>query len=198
MTKQTIQYVNSIHNELWEISNEGEVTDQELENAIIKEAGYTVRDKYREQLKQFDRIEKIPDTDYWIVNKPEQKEIDKKQTGEFLQKNVRLPKDVVEAAEKYGVSFQDVFIEALIEEVSNKENFIKDYIGEEYSSEESDYIFKLLKNDLEAKKGTQRDMARRGKKRRDLYRETVDEEIDIEHIEELRKKAFKLKETLNA
>jgi len=196
MTKTTIQYVNTIHKNLWEESSDGEISEEEIENTIIKEAGYTVKEKYWDALQRFDRIEQVPDTDIWIVKKPEEAGVNADTESDKRHKQVAVPGDVLEAAEQYGVNFSAVMTEALIEEVSNRENFIRDYLGGEYSEEEAEYIFEMLKNDLYSKRGNQRQMARRERRRRKIYRNKVGEDVDEEHMEKLRKKAFKLHELL--
>lgn len=200
MTRPFLQNLNKIHKEIWEKSEDGEISPQKIKNTIKKVAGYTVVDKYWEELHNFDRIEQVPETQTWIVNKPKETGIDTQKKGERKAKRVMIPEDVLKASEQYGVNFSAVMTEALIEEVSNKEQFIEDYLGDQYSEQESNFIFELLKNDLYQRKGDKRQIARRDKRRRKLYEETFDVDTvgkdDEKDIENLRKKSFKLHEML--
>jgi len=200
VTRPFLQNLNKIHKEIWEESDDGEISPQKIKNTIKKVAGYTVVDKYWEELHNFDRIEQVPETQTWIVNKPEKAGIDTKKTGERKAKRVMIPEDVLKAGEQYGVNFSAVMTEALIDEISNKEQFIEDYLGDSYSENESDFIFSLLKNDLYQRKGDKRQIARRDKRRRSLFKDIfgkdkVSKEQE-KQIEKLRKKSFKLNEML--
>lgn len=201
MTKPFIQTVNTIHKKLWNESNEGEVTASEIKKIIKIEAGYTVVDKYFTELQELGRVEQIPETQKWIVTKPEEAGIEMKKDGEKKVKQVMIPEDVLQASEQYGVNFSAVMTEALIEEISDKKQFVEDYLGEDYTEQETEFIFKLLKEDLYQHKGDKQQMARRGKRRRQAYlttfnKETVKKE-ESEQIENLRQKAFELHEYLD-
>lgn len=197
MTKQFIQYLNTIHKNLWEKNDDRELTADEIKKEIKKVAGYTVIDKYWEELHEFDRIEQIPETQKWIVNKPEEKGVEIDKDGRKRQKNVAVPENVLQAGKQYGVNFSAVFTEAIIEEVSNIEQFVEDYLGQEYSEEEAKVIFELIKKELHLKKGDRQQMARRDKRRRNIYTDVFDERTaDNEHLENLRKKSFELQELL--
>lgn len=200
MTKQFIQYLDEIHRDIWQKSNEGKINDKEIKKSIKKIAGATVVDKYWEELHEFDRIEQVPEEQVWIVDKPESGEIGKSNVGERKAKYVKIPYDVLKAGEQFGVNFNTLMTEAIIEEVSSKENFIKDYLESDYTEKEAEFIFKLIKNGLAVEKGTKEQMAQKGKIRRDYYKDIFDKKVtseEIEHIENLRKEAFNLKDTLN-
>jgi len=196
MTKEFIQYLNKIHKNLWEKTSDGELTADEIKKEIKKVAGYTVVDKYWEELHEFGRIEQIPETQKWIVNKPEKAGVEIKD-GRKRQKNVAVPENVLQAGEQYGVNFSAVFTEAVIQEVSNIEQFVEDYLGDQYSKQEADFIFEMIKKDLYYKKGDRQQMARRDRRRRQTYKNIFDEDrADSDKIENLRQKSFELQEML--
>lgn len=199
MTRPFIQNLNQIHKKIWDKSEDGEINPDEIKKTIKKEAGYTVVNKYWEELHNFDRIEQIPETQRWIVKKPEEAGI-KKSTGEKKLKQLMLPEEVVNASEQYGVNFSAVMTEALIDEISNTEQFIKDYLGESFNEKEAKFIFEMLKKELYDKKGGKKQMARRGRRRKNIYKNLFDEEKitkeERTHIEKLRKEAFELQEML--
>lgn len=198
MTKQFIQYLNQIHKECWEQSDEGELNGDKIKKIIKKIAGRTVVDEYWDELHDFGRIEQVPGTQTWIIQKPENSGIETQKNGEKRQKQVAIPENVIQAGEQYGVNFSALLTKAIIEEVSNIEQFIEDYLGEEYGEEESEFIFKMMENSLHNKKGNRQQMARRDRRRREIYKDIFDEEkADTEHVETLRKKAFELQEMLN-
>ena len=197
MTKEFIQYLNKIHKNLWEKTSDGELTADEIKKEIKKVAGYTVVDKYWEELHEFGRIEQIPETQKWMVNKPEKAGVEIDKDGRKRQKNVAVPENVLQAGEQYGVNFSAVFTEAIINEVSNIEQFVEDYLGDDYSEEEAEFIFEMIKKELHLKKGDRQQMARRGKRRRNIYTDIFDERTaDNEHLENLRQKSFELQEML--
>lgn len=198
MTKPFLQNLNEIHKELWKKSDNAEISGEEIKKTIKTTAGYTVVDKYFKELENFNRIEQVPETQTWIVTKPEKAGINKnKHTGERKAKQVMIPEEILQAGQQYGVNFSQVMTEALIEEISNIEQFIEDYIGEETSRQEAEFVFEMLKNDLDKRKGRKQKQARRDKRRREIYKEIFDvEKADREHIEKLRKKSFKLGDML--
>lgn len=193
-----IKTLNNISKSLWEKSDDGEISEEEIKKTIKVEAGYTVIDKYWDELHNFDRIEQVPDTQTWIVSKPEKVGIEKTNTKvEKRSKKVQVPVDVLQAAKQYGVDFSKVFTESLIEEVSDVKSFLNTYLGENYNDQESKFIFELFKKGLDTKEGRQGERARREKRRRELYKDVFDtDKGDREHISELRKKSAKLGKTL--
>jgi len=201
VTKPFIQTINTVHKELWNRSDNGEITGQEIKNIIKIEAGHTVVKKYFNELENFNRIEQVPETQTWIVKQPEEAGVQIQKDGEKKAKQVMIPEDVLQASEQYGVNFSAVMTEALIDEISDKEQFVEDYLGEEYSTEETEFIFKLLKEDLYRQQGDKQQMARRGKRRRQMYTQVFDTDTikteESNHIENLRKEAFKLHEYLD-
>lgn len=197
MTKEFIQYLNEIHKKCWEESDEGEITADEIKKIIKTVAGYTVVDKYWEELHDFGRIEQVPETQTWIVKKPEKAGVDVDKEDRKRQKQVAIPENVLQAGEQYGVNFSAVFTEAVIQEVSNIEQFVEDYLGEDYGEEEADFIFELIKKELHIKKGDRQQMARRDRRRRQIYKDIFDEQrADSDKIENLRQKSFELQEML--
>lgn len=198
MTKPFLQKINEIHKELWKESNNGEIQAEDLKKVIKKTAGYTVVDKYFEGLEEFGRIEQVPETQTWIVTKPEKAGIEKlEKTGERKAKQVKIPKEILQAGRQYGVNFSQLMTEAIIKEISNIEQFVEDYLGEEHSEDEADYIFQILKNNLEKRKGRKEQQVRRDKRRREIYKTVFEtDKGDREHIEQLRKEAVKLGEMI--
>lgn len=197
MTKQYIQYINKIHKECWEKSDDGEITADEIKKTIKKTAGYTVVDKYWNGLHEFDRIEQIPETQTWIVKKPEEAGVEVEKNGTKKLKQLAIPENILQAGEQYGVNFSALLTEAVIEEVSNIEQFIEDYLGEDHSEEEAEYIFEMIKKELYKKQGDRQQMAQRGRRRRKMYKQIFNEErADSDHIENLRQKSFELQEML--
>lgn len=202
MTKPFLQTLNQIHKKCWKESDDrGRINPDQIKNIIKKEAGYTVVDKYWDELHNFERIEQIPEEQKWIVTKPEEAGLNLEQTGEKKVKQVMIPEEIIQVAEQYGINFSAVMTEKLIEEVSNKEQFIEDYLGDNYNEKETEYIFELLKNKLYTKQGDKREMSRRNKRRRQIYRKIFSPEHitseEAEHIEELRQQTFKLHEILD-
>lgn len=198
MTRTLFQNINKIHKELWEKSEDGEISPKEIKKTIKKIAGYTVIDKYWNELHEFDRIEQIPDTETYIVKKPEKSGIDVNKESEKKFKQVAIPEDVLKAGKQYGVNFSALITEAIIEEVSNIEQFIEDYLGEQYSEKEAEYIFEMVKNGLHRKKGDRQQQAQRGRRRRQIYKNVFNENrADQDHIKNLRQKSFELQEMLN-
>lgn len=197
MTKEFIQYLNEIHKKCWEESEEGEITADEIKKIIKIVAGHTVVDKYWNELHDFNRIEQIPDTQKWLVKKPEESGVNVDKEDRKRQKTVAIPENVLQAGNQYGVNFSALLTEAVIEEVSNIEQFVEDYLGEEYSENESDFIFEMIKKGLHSKKGDRQQMARRDRRRRKIYRDIFEEHTaDNEHLENLRQKSFELNEML--
>jgi len=197
MTKEFIQYLNEIHKECWEESDDGEITADEIKKIIKKVAGYTVVEKYWNELHDFGRIEQVPETQTWIVKKPEKAGVNVDKEDRKRQKQVAIPENVLQAGEQYGVNFSAVFTEAVIEEVSNIEQFVEDYLGDQYSKQEADFIFEMIKKELHLKKGDRQQMARRDRRRRQTYKDIFEEDrADSDKIEELRQKSFELHEML--
>jgi len=201
LTRPFIQNINTVHKELWEKSDDrGRISPDEIKNTIKTDIGYTVVDKYWDELHNLNRVEQIPDTQTWLVKQPEEAGIDIRKDGEKKLKQVMIPEDVLQASEQYGVNFSAVMTEALIDEISSKKQFITDYLGEEYSEEETEYIFEMLKEELYSKRGDQREMARRGKRRRQIYQRIFDKAVtqdERQQIENLRQKSFELQEMLD-
>lgn len=197
MTKEFIQYLNEIHKECWEESSDGEITADEIKKIIKTVAGYTVVEKYWEELHDFGRIEQVPETQTWIVKKPEKAGVNVDKDDRKRKKTLSIPENVLQAGEQYGVNFSAVFTEAVIEEVSNIEQFVEDYLGDQYSQQEADFIFEMIKKDLYYKKGDRQQMARRDRRRRQTYKDIFDEDrADSDKIENLRQKSFELQEML--
>lgn len=196
MTKPFLQNLNEIHKQLWQKSNEGQIKGDEIKKTIKKVAGYTVVDKYWDELHNFDRIEQVPETETWIVEKPETHDISRQEhTGEKKAKQVMIPEELLEAGKQYGVNFSRLMTNAIVEEITNIEDFVTEYLEEDFTETETEYIFELFKNNLEMIEGRQKKQARRDKRRRELYKETFGVvKSDRQHIEELRKKSAKLRE----
>lgn len=195
MTKEFSQYVNEIHQKLWKKSDDGETDLNQIELTIRMTAGDTVVDKYFEALTDLGKIEQVPDTEKWIVEKPEQKSIEITDS-ERVTTHTKIPKEVKEAGNLYGVNFSNLLTEAVIEEVSNKKDFISNNLKEELSEKETEYVFELMKKNAVEKKGNKRTRAKRDRVRRKLYKKILDEKPDSDHIEKLRQKSFDLQETL--
>lgn len=197
MTKQFMQYLNEIHKKCWEESDEGEINPDQIKKIIKKVAGYTVVDKYWEELHEFGRIEQVPETQTWIVEKPEKTGINMSNTEKKRVKQVTIPENVLQAGQQYGVNFSALMTEAVINEVSNIEQFVEDYLGEDFTQQEADFIYQMIKKDLYKKQGDRQQMSRRDRRRRKIYKNVFEEEqSDAEHIENLRKKSFELQEML--
>jgi len=200
MTRPFIQTINTVHKELWNKSDNGEISPQEIKNTIKIEAGHTVIDKYFTELEELGRIEQVPETQRWIVKQPEQAGIETNKNGERKVKQVMIPEDVLQAGEQYGVNFSALMTEAIIDEISDKKQFVEDYLGDDFTENETEYIFKMLKEDLYQQKGDKQQMARRGKRRRQMYTQLFDTDTirtdESNHIENLRQKAFELHEYL--
>lgn len=198
MTKEFIQYLNEIHKKCWEESEDGEITADKIKRIIKTVAGYTVVEKYWEELHAYNRIEQVPDTQTWIVEKPEQAKVNLDQNNtKKRHKQVGIPENILEAGEQYGVNFSAVFTEAVIEEVSNIEQFVEDYLGNDYTEKEADFIFEMIKKELYNHKGDRRTRTKRDRRRRTIYKNIFNEDTaDNDHIENLRQEAFKLQEML--
>lgn len=194
MTKQFNQYINELQKKLWDKSNEGEISEDKIKMTIKMTAGSTVVDKYWEGLETLNIIEQVPDTDIYIVTKPEKKEI--KPSNDTVVKNIRLPENVAEAGERYGISFTKVMTQAVIEEVSSLKDFVKNHLTGNLDEDEVEYIFELMKNSLHNKKGRDKVRAKRDRRRRKLYQDIFDKQVDADHIEKLRQKSFELNNTL--
>lgn len=197
MTKEFIQYLNEIHKKCWEESDDGEISPDKIKRIIKTTAGYTVVDKYWEELHDYGRVEQVPKTQTWIVKKPEKAGVDVEAEDRKRQKQVAIPENVLKAGEQYGVNFSAVFTEAVINEVSNIEQFVEDYLGDDYNTQQADFIFELIKKKLHFKKGDRQQMARRDRRRRELYKNIFEEDrADSQQIENLRQKSFELQEML--
>jgi hypothetical protein len=198
MTQTFMKTLNNISKALWEKSDDGEISEQEIKKTIKVEAGYTVVDKYWDELHDFNRIEQVPETQTWIVSKPEKVGIEKTNTDvEKRSKKVLVPEDVLQAAKQYGVDFSKVFTQALIEEISDVRSFLETYMGGKYNDTESKYIFELFKKGLDTHEGRDTERARRDKRRRELYKDIFEtSKADREHVGELRKKAAELGQIL--
>jgi hypothetical protein len=197
MTKEFIQYLNEIHKKCWEESDDGEIEADEIKKIIKTVAGYTVVEKYWEELHDFGRIEQVPETQTWIVKKPEKAGVNVDKDDRKRKKTLSIPENVLQAGEQYGVNFSAVFTEAVIQEVSNIEQFVEDYLGDQYSEQEADFIFEMIKKELHLKKGDRQQMARRDRRRRQIYKDIFEEDrADSDKIEELRQKSFELQEML--
>jgi len=197
MTKEFIQYLNEIHKKCWEESDDGEITADKIKRIIKTVAGYTVVDKYWEELHEYGRIEQVPETQTWIVKKPEKAGVNVDKDDRKRKKTLSIPENVLQAGEQYGVNFSAVFTEAVIQEVSNIEQFVEDYLGDQYTEKEADYIFEMIKKELHIKKGDRQQMARRDRRRRQTYKDIFEEDrADSDKIEELRQKSFELHEML--
>jgi ferritin len=198
MTKTFIETLNKIHKELWDKSDDGEIQGSEIEKTIKVEAGHTVVNKYWNELEEFNRIEQVPSTQKWVVEKPEDAGLNSQNfEGDKKPKQVMIPKDVLEAGEQFGVNFSALLTEAVVQEVSNMEQFVTDFLGEQTTDKEAEYIFSLVKKDLHAKKGDKQRKSKRGRRRRELFKEVFEtEETDYSKIEELRKQAFELADIL--
>lgn len=199
MTKTFKQYLENLHLELWKKSDEkNKISTEQVKNTIKMTCGSTVVDKFYNALFDFDRVEQIPHTQSVMVKKPETSEI---KGGEDVKRiRVDVNKDLIESAKDMGVDVNSVVSEALLEEVGRKKEFVKRTLSEDLNSQEIEYVFKLLKESLHQNAGSKKDMSKRGRRRRDLYREVFDDTIGSEqtqHIEELRKHAFKIHEKLN-
>jgi len=198
MTKEFIQYLNEIHKKCWEESEDGEITADKIKRIIKTVAGYTVVEKYWEELHAYNRIEQVPDTQTWIVEKPEQAKVNLDQNNtKKRHKQVGIPENILEAGEQYGVNFSAVFTEAVIEEVSNIEQFVEDYLGNDHTEKEADFIFELIKKELYNHGGDRRTRTKRDRRKRTIYKNIFNEDTaDNDHIENLRQEAFKLQEML--
>lgn len=195
MTKQFSQYLNQIHKKLWEKSEEGEINTDKIKLTIRMTAGDTVVDKYFKAIKQLDKIEQVPNTDTWIVQKPEKQDIQITDSN-LKTKTVRIPADVKEAGERYGISFSDLMTQAIIEEVSDLKDFVSNNLTGDLTEKETEYIFELMKKDVVEKKGKKKERAKRDRIRRKLYKKMFEETPDSDHIENLRQKSFQLRQTL--
>jgi len=191
MTKTFKKKLESLHRELWDKSDDGEITDNEIRMIIKLEAGLTVVDKYFEALQNYDRIEKIPDTDSYVVTVPEASL--EESGGDTVQKRIRLPENLNEAAEQHGIDLTRLLTEAITQELSSRRSYIRGTLGEDLTDDEAEFAFEIYKQGLELIKGDEQKRAQRARKRRNIYREYF-EEIDTDHIEELRQIAVKIGE----
>lgn len=194
MPKKFIKTINEIHNELWEkTSDDRETTAEEIKNTIKQVAGYTVVNKYWEELHNLDRVEQVPDTQTWLVKKPKQHKV--KPTEEKKRKQIELPKTVVEEAEAYGVNFSKVVTEAILNEISSTQQFIEDYLNESITDKEQQYMLELMKKDIYKNIGDRQRMAQLDRQRRNLYKTVFDvDTVDNDHISELRSKTAKIED----
>lgn len=196
MPKKFIKTINEIHQELWENTDESrKATAEEIKNTIKRIAGYTVVDDYWEELVNMNKIEQVPDTQTWLIKKPQQHSV--KPTEEKKRKRIELPKSVVEEAEAYGISLSEVFTEAILDELSSTKQYIEDCLGESFTDKEQQYMLELLKKDIYKNIGDKQRMARLDRQRRKLYKDIFDvDRVDSDHISELRSKTAKIEDLM--
>jgi len=192
VTKPTEQQLNEAHHRLYKESDNGELSEQELDRILTLEVGHTVVNKYLDMLRRFGYIEKIADS--YIISRPEGQLTS---SGEKDRRRVTLPKEISEAADQFGLDLSKLLLDACVREITGLKEFFRSYIGEELSQEETDYVLRLFRKDLHLKKGDKNEQARRDMRRRDIYKEAFDtDRSDSNHISELRKKAVDLDEML--
>jgi hypothetical protein len=191
MTKTFKKKLESLHRKLWDKSDDGEITDHKIEMIIQLEAGLTVVDKYLEALQDYDRIERITETDSYVITEPEASL--KEGGGDTVQKRIRLPENLSETAEQHGLDLTKLLTEAITQELSSRRSYIRETIGEDLTDAEAEFTFEIYKQGLELIKGDEQKRAQRARNRRNIYRGHF-EETDTDHIEELRQIAAKISE----
>jgi hypothetical protein len=192
MTKPFKKNLESLHRELWDKSDDGEITENDIEKTIQLEVGHTVIDKYFEALQNYDRAERVPDTDSYVITKPEGS---LKQGGDnTVQKRIRLPENLNEAASQHGLDLTKLLADAITQELSSRKSYIRETLGEDLTDDEAEFAFEIYKQGLELIKGADQERAQRARHRRNTYRELFDE-TDTEHIEELRQIAVNINDT---
>jgi len=191
MTKTFKTKLESLHRELWDKSDDGEITEKDIKMTIQLEAGSTVVDKYFEALQGYDRLERIPETDSYVITEP--KGSLKEGGGDTVRKRVTLPENLSEAADQHGLDLSKLLAEAITQELSSRRSYIRETLGEDLTDAEAEFAFEIYKQGLELIKGDEQKRAQRARHRRNIYREHF-EETDTDHIEELRKIAARISE----
>lgn len=198
MPRTTYDYINEIHREIWQETDENNYIEaDQIEKVIKKNAGYSVVDKYWEGLKEFDKIKQVNGEQKWKVEKPKT-ELDV--SGEMTSKHIKAPKEVIEEADKLGINYTQVLTQAILDEINSKQRYMEEVFEEDFTEEEVDYIFTLVKENLYSKRGGKEKRTRENNMRSKLFRDITGRRLDTpekrDRLEELRQKAVKLKDRL--
>lgn len=197
--------VQRIHRALWEKAQEEsplrQVDFRDADMIVGDIAGYDDRtkDKYFEILKRKGIIEeKISKLGRFRISKPESEEVERKGLSEKTV--LSIDQGLKEEAKDYGLNLSNLLEQAIVERVKDMEEYVNEIMENDYDDNEVEMIRKLVDHDLYKKGGAPEDEHNKDKQRRHFYKDIFDvdkmtsEEHD--HLEELRKRAFKLAEEM--
>lgn len=200
MPRKGYETLKIIHNELDKVSENQKVREKELDRVIEKEAGLhrETKNRYRKKLKEYDIIEEIEEGVYKVEEKNEEAEL----SGEKSRFYANIDKKVKERAIELGIPRDQVIETAVIEWLEGREEFFLRQ-GFNVDEKEAEVMIKLLRQDVyrEIFKNEEH-KAKSHNTRMEIYKNVYDleymtkEDNHFEHLEELRKKTYKLAKTL--
>jgi hypothetical protein len=180
--------LETVHRKLYEKG--ASLSREEVEKTILKHGAATRREEYISDLKMLDYISE-PEEDQFEVSEPEAKETIVP-SGEKERIHVTVDKQLTAGF----LNRSRVVNSALAEALNVRKKLIRDH--HDVTDKELEYIFDLVDHGLESQEGNERELSRKNKSRRKLYRDKFDVDIckqeERDHIEELRVIAFQLEQ----
>lgn len=210
MKSQSLKKLDLIHQEIFEKSREedeeNKISRDKIRRVIEDVAGMTdsIVEKYLGLLKDRDRISELEE-DVFVVEAPGDVEADVDLTDKSAQVQVTIDQNVKDMAKEQGLNISQVTEDALLDRLVDWQDFFKKTLNEELSEKEVEFVRRLANHpenlqDSEAVHPAHIDheeyKRRRGKLRREIYREVFGENYPEkplnEYIDDLRKVAFRL------
>lgn len=192
-----------IHRDLWSKvdGEDDELHIHEVESSIKDVAGRhrTTVERYLNELVDMGLVEKHGDL--FTVSEPSGRTATYNAEGSSTTKHVSAPESIVEEADRMGVNFSAAFVDALLDSIRSKEEYVSSALDGEFSEEECEYLFRLVKSGL-YEVSTGDDVEQKIQhSRENIYKDVFDVDGDLsieqlEHIDELRNEAFVLGEEI--
>jgi len=137
--------------------------------------------------------------DVYTVSEPATQDVE--YDGEYISKHVNVPRELVDAADNVGINFSSMLIDAALDAMDSKKKFMASALNENLDELECEVVWRFVKHGVYKNLNDESEKRDRQAMRQEMYRDVYelgdDEKLDIEHyehIEDLRKEAFRMGE----
>jgi hypothetical protein len=168
---KTKRQVEEAHRELYERSENGEISDEEITSVIEDLIGYDERtiDKYRKIFNKKGIIEEVDDNTF-SVEEPSTPKQEFEGPRDTISTKVTLPRDLKHKAEKMGLDKSAILERALAERVGSLEDYAERFcdISEDFMIE---WYWAMIEEGLHTVEGHKSKQEKRDERRKTLFKE---------------------------